>query len=226
MDVRSYAQFCPLAVALDVVGDRWTLLIVRELLFLGPRRFTDLAAGLPGIAPNLLSARLKALEAAGLVERAQLPPPAGSTVYRLTPDGEGLREPVLALARWGMPRLGPLPPAERLRPELPVIVMRAAFDAEAARGVTETYELALDDTRLSLHVDDGSLEVEPSGAEPAALRIAMSRATFAELVADPGDAAGAMAAGRITLDGDPAAVERFTRIFLGAFRPAPGVART
>jgi DNA-binding HxlR family transcriptional regulator/putative sterol carrier protein len=219
--MKSYAQFCPLATALDVIGDRWTLLLVRELLFLGPRRFTDLAAGLPGIAPNLLSTRLKSLEAAGVVERIQLPPPAGSTVYRLTDDGEDLREPILALARWGMARLGPPPPGESLRPELPVIVMRAVFDAEAARGVTETYELVLDDTRLSLHVHDGSLDIEPSGSDAADLRITMSRATFAAIVADPLDTARAVAAGEIALDGDAAAVDRFVRIFASAFQPAP-----
>jgi DNA-binding HxlR family transcriptional regulator len=219
--MKSYAQYCPLAAALDAVGDRWTLLLVRELLFLGPRRFTDLAGGLPGIAPNLLSTRLKSLEAAGLVERAQLPPPAGSTVYRLTPDGESLREPVVALARWGIARLGPLPSGSSLRPESPVMIMRAIFDADAAQGVSETYELALDETRLSLHVHDGSLEIEPSGSEDAALRVTMSQATFAALVADPLRAAEAVASGAITLDGEPAAIERFVRVFSGAFTPEP-----
>jgi DNA-binding HxlR family transcriptional regulator len=216
--MKSYAQFCPLAAALDVIGDRWTLLVVREMLFLGPRRFGDLAGGLPGIAPNLLSARLKALEAAGVVERAQLPPPAGSTVYRLTPDGEDLREPILALARWGMPRLQP-PADGPLRPELPVIVMRAAFDADAARGVTETYELALDDARLSLHVHDGNLEIERSRSDAPAARITMSSRTFAAVVTDPSATAPALAAGEIAIDGDPATIERFVRIFVSTFLP-------
>src|SRR2546421_5058094 len=86
---RSYEQFCPLARALDVLGERWTLLVVRELL-LGPRRFSDLRAHLPGIAPALLTQRLRDLEAAGLVRRAELPPPAARTVYELTERGRGL----------------------------------------------------------------------------------------------------------------------------------------
>lgn len=98
--MKSYRQYCGLALALDRVGERWTLLIVRELL-IGPRRFSDLAAALPGVATNLLSARLRGLEADGLIERRQLPAPAPAAVYLLTTEGEALREPVLALIRFG-----------------------------------------------------------------------------------------------------------------------------
>src|SRR3954462_12379552 len=100
--MRSYGQYCSIARALDVVGDRWTLLIVRELLLRGPCRFTDLKNGLPGIAPNLLSGRLKELEHAALISREDAPPPIATTVYTLTPDGVAL-EPVLkALGLWGL----------------------------------------------------------------------------------------------------------------------------
>ncbi len=102
--MRSYAQFCPVARALDVVGDRWALLIVRELL-VSPCRFTDLRRGLPGIASNLLAERLRALDHAGIVERANLPPPAASTVYQLTERGHALRTVLFELARWGAPML-------------------------------------------------------------------------------------------------------------------------
>jgi DNA-binding HxlR family transcriptional regulator len=98
--MRSYDQYCALALALDVVGDRWTLLIVRELLT-GAKRFRDLQDGLPGIATNLLSSRLRMMEEHGLVQKAVLPPPAGSSTYRLTSDGEELAAPVHALVRWG-----------------------------------------------------------------------------------------------------------------------------
>lgn len=91
---RSYDQYCLLARALDVVGERWTLLVVRELL-IGPKRYTDLLDGLPGIATNLLSARLKQMEARGLIQRRRLPAPAASTVYELTELGRGL-EPTMA----------------------------------------------------------------------------------------------------------------------------------
>ncbi|MFL6073820.1 MAG: winged helix-turn-helix transcriptional regulator [Mycobacteriales bacterium] len=100
--MRSYGQYCSIARALDVVGDRWTLLIVRELLMRGSCRFTDLKNGLPGIAPNLLSSRLKELEQAALISREDAPPPIATTIYRLTPEGVAL-EPVLkALGGWGL----------------------------------------------------------------------------------------------------------------------------
>jgi DNA-binding HxlR family transcriptional regulator len=100
--VRSYGQYCSVARALDVVGDRWTLLIVRELLLQGPCRFTDLKNGLPGIAANLLSGRLRELEDARLISREDAPPPVATTLYKLTENGLGL-EPVLkALGLWGL----------------------------------------------------------------------------------------------------------------------------
>src|SRR5256885_16027747 len=100
--MRSYRQYCSLAKALDVVGDRWTLLIVRELLLRGPSRYTDLRDGLPGIATNLLAERLRDLEEAGLVSREQAPPPVATALFRLTPRGEDVRPTVPELARWGV----------------------------------------------------------------------------------------------------------------------------
>lgn len=100
--MRSYGQYCSIARGLDIVGDRWTLLIVRELLLQGPCRFTDLKNGLPGIATNLLSTRLKELEAAGLISPEDAPPPVATVLYALTEDGRAL-EPVLkTLALWGL----------------------------------------------------------------------------------------------------------------------------
>src|SRR5271155_5391938 len=100
--MRSYGQYCSVARGLDIVGDRWTLLIVRELLLQGPCRFTDLKNGLPGIAANLLSTRLKELEDAGLISRENAPPPVATALYTLTENGLAL-EPVLkALGLWGL----------------------------------------------------------------------------------------------------------------------------
>src|SRR6201992_3160252 len=100
--MRTYGQYCSVARALDVVGDRWTLLIARELLLQGPCRFTDLKNGLPGIAANLLSARLKELEESGLISREDAPPPVATALYALTENGRAL-EPVLkALGLWGL----------------------------------------------------------------------------------------------------------------------------
>src|SRR5262245_29493848 len=106
MTYRSYNQFCALAYALDVVGERWTLLIIRELLA-GPRRFKDLLDGLPEISTNLLSERLKCLEHQGILCRRVLPPPAGSAVYALTPLGQALENAVLELGKWGSQFLPP-----------------------------------------------------------------------------------------------------------------------
>lgn len=103
--MRSYRQFCALAKALDVVGDRWSLLIVRELLIRGPSRYTDIRAGLPGIATNLLADRLRELERAGVVKRVAAPPPIATTLFQLTDRGEELRAVVVAIGRWGSPLL-------------------------------------------------------------------------------------------------------------------------
>ena len=112
--MKRYDQYCPIACSLSLVGERWTLLVVRELMH-GPKRYTDLVDGLHGIGTNILAARLKALEAAGLVERRKLPPPAASSVYELTPTGQGLRPVLHELARFGARLMGP-PPLEALDP--------------------------------------------------------------------------------------------------------------
>jgi DNA-binding HxlR family transcriptional regulator len=112
--VKRYDQYCPIAHALGVVGERWTLLVVRELAH-GPLRYTDLVDRLPGIGTNILADRLKELEAAGVIEKRKLPPPAASTVYELTAHGAGLRPVLHELARWGARSLGP-PPPDALEP--------------------------------------------------------------------------------------------------------------
>jgi DNA-binding HxlR family transcriptional regulator len=109
--MRSYGQYCALAKSLDILGDRWTLLIVRELLLRGPCRYTDLRNGLPGIATNLLADRLRELEQAGVVSREDAPPPVATRVFRLTARGEQLRTVLYELGRWGVPMMadGPTP---------------------------------------------------------------------------------------------------------------------
>jgi DNA-binding HxlR family transcriptional regulator len=109
--MRSYHQYCALAKSLDVLGDRWTLLVVRELMLAGPSRYTDLRNGLPGIATNLLSDRLRELEAAGVVAREQAPPPVATTLFSLTPRGEALRPVLDALGAWGVPYMAEGPAA-------------------------------------------------------------------------------------------------------------------
>src|SRR5918992_5412949 len=121
---RRYAQFCPVAHALELVGERWALLVVRELLN-GPKRYTDLAAALPGIGTNILAGRLRDLEAGGIVQKRRLPPPAAAQVYELTPYGQELREPLYALARWGAKSLGPPASDDALTPGWLVNAVRA-----------------------------------------------------------------------------------------------------
>ena len=138
MSRRTYGQVCGVARTLDVLGERWTLLIVRELL-LGPKRFGALEAALPGIGPNLLSARLAALAEAGIVERAELPAPASVSAYALTQRGEGLREVVEAMAVWGFDLIEPerqiaagIWPAARCWHRASPLVRRATATGRAA----------------------------------------------------------------------------------------------
>jgi DNA-binding HxlR family transcriptional regulator len=107
--VKSYGQYCPIAHSLGVVGERWTLLVVRELMH-GAKRYTDLVDHLPGIGTNILALRLRELEAAGIVLKRKLPPPYASTVYELTPAGQELRPVLHELARFGARLMGPPPP--------------------------------------------------------------------------------------------------------------------
>lgn len=156
---RSYSQFCGLARALDVLGERWTLLIVRELLT-GPKRFGDLADGLPGIGPNLLSARLKTLEATGAVAKRKLPPPAGSMVYELTERGRNLEPALLELMRWGVELLEERRPEDTFQARWLVTSLKAVFDPERAGDLDATCELHVEGEVVSVHVHDGGLDVE------------------------------------------------------------------
>jgi DNA-binding HxlR family transcriptional regulator len=113
--MRSYDEYCAIAKSLDVVGDRWTLLIVRELALRGACRYTDLRNGLPGIATNLLADRLRELEHAGVVAREEAPPPIATTLFRLTPRGEELRPVLEALVRWGIPLMTEQDPDDAVR---------------------------------------------------------------------------------------------------------------
>jgi len=143
--VRSYQQFCPAARALDVVGERWTLLIVRDLL-LGPKRYTDLQAGLPGIGPNVLADRLRSLEGAGLVRKRRLPPPAASTVYELTELGAGLRPALEELFRWGLHFAATPSAADAVKASWWLPAIRAAIRPESVPAdVDDTYELRIGD---------------------------------------------------------------------------------
>lgn len=150
---RTYGQMCPIARSLDVVGERWSLLIVRELL-LGPKRFKDLLGELPSMGTNRLSDRLKSLEADGILARATLPPPGEAQVYVLTDLGERLRHPVVALAQWG----AALPLNDRLDPgtargALLALVRCETASPQLTQGVREIYDFTIDDERFHIIVD-------------------------------------------------------------------------
>ena len=139
--MRTYGDRCGVARALDVVGERWALLIVRELL-LGPKRFTDLRAGLPNLSPDVLAQRLRELEASEVVRRRTLAPPAGSRVYELADRGRKLEPVVLALGRWGS--AAPFPPTEPwIGADSVMIALKTLFDRDAAVGMTASYGLRL-----------------------------------------------------------------------------------
>lgn len=165
---KSYGQYCPIAHALDAVGDRWTLLVVRDLM-LGPKRFGDLRAGLPGIATNVLADRLKGLEGAGVVARRRLPPPAGSAVYELTPHGRGLQGALLAFVRWGGETLGEPRPGQAVSEESVMLALYAVFEPLAAPGVREAWEVRFEEAAFEgafyVTLNDGAVGVAGSPPE-------------------------------------------------------------
>src|ERR671918_2781070 len=155
--MRTYCDGCAAAHALDLVGERWALLVVRELL-LGPKRFTDLRAGLPGASPNVLAQRLRELERAGVVRRRKLPPPAASRVYELTDWGEELEPVIVRLGRWGA-RSPSKPCDAALGVDSLVLSFRTMFDPGAAEGLEASYELRLGEDRFRTVVAEDRFEI-------------------------------------------------------------------
>ena len=219
---KRFDQYCPVAHAMCLVGERWALLIVRELLH-GPKRYTDLRDGLPGIGTNILASRLRELEEAGLVRKRKLPAPAASIVYELTEYGAELEEVVHALARWGARTLGPPGPDDELYAEWGVNALPALFMPEAARGLTETYVLRIEGDVFSARVDNGHLYVSVGALEDADAVIETDMATFFRLTGQELSADGALEQGLVTLEGDRAAFARCFDVFSLAPR-TPGAA--
>jgi DNA-binding HxlR family transcriptional regulator len=175
--MRTYGDRCGIARALDIVGERWALLVVRELL-LGPKRFTDLRAGLPQIGPDVLSQRLRELEASGVVERDKLPPPAAAQVYGLTERGRALEPVVLALGRWGSQ--APVPSADApLGADAAMLALKTMFQG---RGLRATYEVRLGEDRYSVRIDGDRLDIERGGAHDPDATIATDPGTLATVL--------------------------------------------
>ena len=209
---RSYGDSCRFAYALDLVGERWGLLVVRELL-LGPKRFTDLRRGLPNASPNILSERLRELEQGGVVHRRKLPPPAASQVYELTEWGKELEPIVTQLGAWGA--RSPLPPQHKeIGTDSIVLALRSLFDPEAAEEVEATYELRLGEELFHVEVSGGELELGRGGASAApTLLIATDPGTLAGLLTGQLPLEDALAAGAASLDGSKKEARRFFKLF-------------
>jgi DNA-binding HxlR family transcriptional regulator len=218
MSRRSYHQYCATARSLDLVGERWTLLLVRELLT-GPVRFGDLLANLPGMGTGLLAARLKYLQEEGLVEQVTLPPPARTPAYALTEAGAELEPVVLALARWGMRwTMGEPGDDDVFRPGWAVLGLQAVFDADAAAGVRAVYEFRVDDDVFHARVDDGTIESVHGPARRADVVLELGAAAFGGLASGRLALADMVRDGEAVVTGDRQALRRMRALFR---RPPP-----
>src|ERR671937_146723 len=201
---RTYGDRCGIARALDLVGERWALLVVRELL-LGPKRFTDLRAGLPHVSPDILAQRLRELEESGIVRRGKLPPPAGSRIYELTARGQELEPVVVALGRFG--GVAPLPPGEaQIGADAVVIALKSLFAPGAADGLRATYQLRLGEHDFRVSVDGDRLEAERGTAAAPDATIETDPGTLASILWHGRKLDEARRAGELALAGDRQAV--------------------
>jgi DNA-binding HxlR family transcriptional regulator len=208
---RTYGQFCGVARALEMVGERWALLIVRDLV-VGPKRFTDLRRGLPRIPTNVLAARLQELEAAGVVRRRALPRPAASVVYELTEYGSELEEIVIRLGRWGAQALGERRPGEIVTADSMIVALRTTFHPEAARGLRAGYELHFGEIVIHARVDDGTLEAATGPLADADLVIEAA-APLKPMLAGEVSPAAAVERGLVSITGEPDLLARFVELF-------------
>jgi len=199
---RTYDQYCGLAGALDLVGERWTLLIVRELMS-GPKRYTDLADGLPGIGTSLLATRLAKLEGSGVIERRLIPPPAASTVYELAPAGRELAAALVPVIAWGLRHALPEEPGDRqVSATWCVLPFTQPADPEALAGIEATFEFRVAETSALMRVHDRRAELLPAGAAEPDVVISLDAATVAALGAGRRTIREAEADGAITVEGD------------------------
>jgi DNA-binding HxlR family transcriptional regulator len=208
---RTYDDGCAAAHALDLVGERWALLVVRELL-LGPKRFTDLRSGLPHASPNVLAQRLRDLEAAGVVQRGKLPPPAASKIYELTEWGRDLEPVIISLGRWGV-RSPTKPPDAELGVDSLILSFRTMFDPDQAEGLDVSYEFRLGEDRFRAEVAEGRLEIERGIAAQPDATIEADAGTLAGLVYDDLELDDTLSSGDLRIKGDRAMVERFLALF-------------
>jgi DNA-binding HxlR family transcriptional regulator/putative sterol carrier protein len=209
--LRTYGDGCAIALGLDVVGERWALLVVRELL-LGPKRYTDLRRGLPNASPNVLTQRLGELERAGVIRRRKLPPPAGTRIYELTDWGRELEETVISLGRWAARSPSGLSDGP-IGADSMILALRSRFDPGAARELRARYELRLGEDRFRVEVAGDRLDIARGDADEADATIDTDPDTLAAVLWGGRSLADAQRSRKMTIDGDETAVERFARLF-------------
>jgi DNA-binding HxlR family transcriptional regulator len=202
MGLRSYGDPCGIARALDVVGERWALLVVRELLF-GPKRFTDLKAGLAGASPNVLSQRLRELEAGGVVQRRR----EGAALYELTDRGRELHSILLELGRWGARSVKP--PAGTLSVDALMVALESTFVPANAADLRASYELRLGEERFSVDVGGGTIAIARDSPRRPDAVIGTDPATLRALVFGDRKLAGAP----VEIRGDTRLARTFFRLF-------------
>lgn len=202
---RTYGDACAIARALDVVGERWALLVVRELL-LGPQRFSELRRALPGASSNLVADRLRELEGRGVVGRRKLPPPAGSWVYELTAWGRGLEPILLALGGWGAGI--PFPPAPTTLSATSVLLFLRASGRPDPKAPATIYRVELDDGVWTIRTAAGQVHVQPGEPAKADATLRTDPRTLNALLDDPTALDAAISDGSVTTAGDPSALRR------------------
>jgi DNA-binding HxlR family transcriptional regulator len=205
--MRSYGQYCALAKALDVVGDRWTLLIVRELLIRRACRYTDLREGLPGIATNLLVDRLRTMEEAGLVVREEAPPPIATTVFRLTSRAEELETILYRLGQWGAPLLATASKKDVFQAHWLVLPARHWLTDHAPDRPPIKIEIQTGGETIAIETSGGSVETRVGSVTNPDVVISGTPRVIASLLTGKADLAQAQAAG-LKYKGDPEALRR------------------
>jgi len=209
---KRYQQYCPVARGLDLLGERWTMLVIRDLL-MGPRRYTDLREGLPGIATDLLTARLRTLEGAGLVRRRKLPRPAPATVYELTDEGWQVAPAIFWLGRVGARVLGPPSPGLQMLAGPVVLALRVLFHGDRFGELEEAYALEVDGEPFSVSVADGFADTRPGQPASAAMRLVTDARTLVELLRRELPPTEALSSGRARLEGKRSTLTRFLEAF-------------
>jgi len=212
MQKRSYDQWCAVARSLDIVGERWTLLIVRDLL-IGPKRFKDVLAGLPGIGTNLLTRRLRELETNRLIERSVLPAPANATVYGLTEKGAALESVVSALGQWGFGFLGRPRPTDAMLAAPFFVSLHASYNPAVMPALKERYGFRVDDRIFEVDVADGRCAVREGGVSAPDATFTSDAVTLFALRRRELTPKQAVASGKVKVEGDPKALERFVNVF-------------